>query len=502
MQGTPSPSAPLLASGEARAIKWNFARFAVLFSINHGCVTSVLNLAVLMLGDRGSYMSGVLNVMYAATALVAAPAIVSTLGHRGALIAGASLYCVYVMALPLALVATGDAAKTAIAISGGAIGGVAAGFLWTAQGAYFTLSAQLYAAASTDSSVEHATSSFAALFGGFYLGLELVLKMLPLGMRAIEEAIDPSAQHQSTCSQPAPPPPPGPTLSATHLNTSNVIVAITYSACAVAAAAGLVTIWDLEARRKSLAVTVGTTVTSHAAGAHAESSDTRETRNEGGELREAHASSRARNAPPHYRLGKLAAAVLLWFEQPSVLLLAPIQITFGLCAALLGYELTGKVVPCAFPTTAVVAAGLLSALVAFIAAAMQYPLKIAASAVGKVPVMLGGLLAFLALGVICLLLDEQHLAHAAPLLLCFVLQGVGRACYEGTNKALYADRFPHDAEAAFANQLLANGLASAIAYFTFPQISDRAMASSALGSASVAILTLVAAELHRRCNRN
>ena len=121
MQGTPSPSAPLLASGEARAIKWNFARFAVLFSINHGCVTSVLNLAVLMLGDRGSYMSGVLNVMYAATALVAAPAIVSTLGHRGALIAGASLYCVYVMALPLALVATGDAAKTAIAISGGAI---------------------------------------------------------------------------------------------------------------------------------------------------------------------------------------------------------------------------------------------------------------------------------------------------------------------------------------------------------------------------------------------
>ena len=49
--------------------------------------------------------------------------------------------------------------------------------------------------------------------------------------------------------------------------------------------------------------------------------------------------------PPRPRMTsrRLAAAVLLWCKSPAVLLLAPIQATFGLCAALLGYEIAGKV---------------------------------------------------------------------------------------------------------------------------------------------------------------
>ena len=243
---------PLLGeSSAARAIKLNFVRMAIMFSINHGCVTSVLNLAVLVLGDQGSYMNGSLNVMYAATALVAAPGILGALGHRRAIIAGASMYCIYVMALPLCLIAESKAAKSALAIGGGCIGGIAAGFLWTAQGAYFAASAQLYAAAagSADDTaaapnaptpLEQATSAFAALFGAFYLGFELLLKMLPLVLSLVEQAIDPSvASHGGG-----------------QLTTSRIIVAVAYSACAIASAVGLTTIWDLEQRKKDAASAV------------------------------------------------------------------------------------------------------------------------------------------------------------------------------------------------------------------------------------------------------
>ena len=37
-----------------------------------------------------------------------------------------------------------------------------------------------------------------------------------------------------------------------------------------------------------------------------------------------------------FSLHKASAAARLWFSRPTVLLLAPIQITFGVCAALLG----------------------------------------------------------------------------------------------------------------------------------------------------------------------
>lgn len=81
-----------------------------------------------------------------------------------------------------ALIAKGEAARVAIAIIGGGVGGIAAGFLWTAQGAYFARSAKLYAAAK-GVTFEEATTSFAALFGALFLGLELLLKLCPLGLQ-------------------------------------------------------------------------------------------------------------------------------------------------------------------------------------------------------------------------------------------------------------------------------------------------------------------------------
>ena len=47
----------------------------------------------------------------------------------------------------------------------------------------------------------------------------------------------------------------------------------------------------------------------------------------------------------------------------------------------------------------------------------------------------------------------------------FVLQGVGRGVWEGTNKGLFAEYFAYDTLGAFSNIIIQNGLASAIVSF-------------------------------------
>ena len=69
------------AAPMAAGLKRNFMKFAIFFSVNHGCVTSVLGISLAILGDEGSYMSGALYLTYAATALVASGAIIAALSH-------------------------------------------------------------------------------------------------------------------------------------------------------------------------------------------------------------------------------------------------------------------------------------------------------------------------------------------------------------------------------------------------------------------------------------
>ena len=81
----PSGSVALLSPSmpkTGRAIWNNFSRMSILFSLNHGAVTAVLNLAVVLLGAKGSFMNGALYVTYALTALLAAAAINARLGTR------------------------------------------------------------------------------------------------------------------------------------------------------------------------------------------------------------------------------------------------------------------------------------------------------------------------------------------------------------------------------------------------------------------------------------
>lgn len=147
---------------------------AVCFSINHATVVSVLTLANGLLGDNGNYENGSLYLSYAITAMVFATGLIDQMGAKLSLCVACTLYCVYVISFPLALVIPNSRPdlEIAVALFGGIVGGFAAGFLWAAQGTYFALSAKRYAL-SEGIEVKEANNVLASVFAAIYLSFEV-----------------------------------------------------------------------------------------------------------------------------------------------------------------------------------------------------------------------------------------------------------------------------------------------------------------------------------------
>ena len=152
----------------ARRTLWNFVLMSILFSANHGSVVSCLGLATVRLGSTGAIQSGILFFCYTASALLGSTYVTKKAGSRQALLYGMGLYCVYVGCFWLATLATTEPMVKAFAWGGAAVGGVGAGFLRTAQGAYYASCAEEHAR-QLDQSVELSTASLAGIFAFLYL---------------------------------------------------------------------------------------------------------------------------------------------------------------------------------------------------------------------------------------------------------------------------------------------------------------------------------------------
>ena len=104
-----------------RAIHRNFLFMTICFAVNHGCVISVLNLSVVLLGtEPGAFQTGSLYVTYAASALLFATPLLDALGSRRALVYASATYCVYVASVPLAMVVRAPWGLYVISCVGGA----------------------------------------------------------------------------------------------------------------------------------------------------------------------------------------------------------------------------------------------------------------------------------------------------------------------------------------------------------------------------------------------
>ena len=500
---------------EASAIMRNFVRMAVFLSINHACVVTLLALSVGLLGAQaGSFQSGTLFFAYAAIALLFSSPLVEALGARRALVIATCLYSFYVATFPMALLVPGpqdytgmpsgnsatspviqsssgnstsnstnsSVAQIAVAVVGGLVGGVGGGFIWAAQGVYFTLSAKLYAA-ERGIALEQATMTLASIFAAIYLIIEVLTKLLPL-------ALLPLAHRKIVLWD-------GRTLQEKHL-----IVVATYTVLAILAVVGMLSITDLrDVKPAEQADGLKETVLSPAT-EPVEQGELVKAKPRAGGLKQPLLPS-ATATPPRSRAdySRLLAAVALWRDEPVVLLLNPIQMTFGFCAGMITTNVTGVALKNMFGEAEWVLWGaMFVSLPALVAAVLQYPFKLIADRAGKLPLMLVGLSGFVGVSGIVYFLTTDELQSWTVLVQIVLLQGLGRACYEGTNKALYADFFPTKAAAAFSNIVIANGVSSALLFFMNGAVSNtKTIPLLTLCSAvSTVALYLVAELTHRR----
>lgn len=413
----------------------SFVMMSACFSLTHGCVVTSLALATDQLGPRlGSYSAGILYLVYTASALLFAPDIVKRLGEKNSLSWGCVLYCTYVGSYAVAL-ASPDIRWTAV-IFGAVLGGLAAGWLWTAQGAYFSSAAEQYARAQGTGpeapSTPEATSLFGGIFATLYLGTELALKLTSSAVLRMD--IDNPGRNLFTV----------------------------YTSLAVLASLGMfvfVPSMTSPARLPAVGAPAGT------------------------------------EGPAATPLGKrkLFLALQLMVSDPKIIALAPINTSFGFVASMLNFYVNGAVVnvtlgarlrravsPGPLCTHAQRGAGssaigVLTAVLSGVATLISLPLSYLSPRIGRTPIILLGAVVFLFEVVVLYGLTVEEVGHWPVLVCLFSAHGVGRAVWEGPNRALIADYFPDDREGAFANIIMQNGVASTVGYFLFPHLSAKPM---------------------------
>jgi len=385
---------------QARRILWNFILMSLLFSANHGCVVACLSLATPRLGVLGNWQSGVLYISYTGSALFGATFCVKSLGPRNCLFMGMALYCVYVSAFWIATVWHSMAEKAALI--GAAVGGVGAGVLWTAQGAFFATAAEMHAVAMAQATAD-STRQLASLFAFLYLALELAL-------RSLSSALVASGVAWST------------------------IFAV-YAAVAVVSACGMLLVQQPHKDDQE--------------------EDENETR-----------SVSTIQSPVWYKV--TAAWQLLRYDHQMQCMIG-LNAVFGFASAFLNAYVNGEVLRAVLHDDRSQYVGLLTAWVSAVAAGMSLLFGRLVH-LDKGIILTIGALCFLGVVLPFLWVEtfsrswENHPQGWLWLLFVYTCHGVGRATFESTLKATFADFFPQEREGAFANIILQNGLASAVGF--------------------------------------
>jgi MFS family permease len=365
----------------------NFILMSILFSANHGCVVACLSLATARLGSVGAWQSGMLYLTYTGSAIFGATYFVKKLGARNALVTGMSFYCVYVACFWLAV--TWQAVEGPAALIGAAIGGIGAGFLWTAQGVYFSRAAEEHAN-QLGQAVTDSTAYLAGIFAFIYLAAEV-------GLRAMSSIL----------------------LSLGGFQWSTIFGI--YSLVTVVSTAGMRFVHNYADRP----------------------------------------SNGGQEVSAWY---KLTAAWQLLRNDTKMKYMIGMNAVFGFTAAFLNSYVNGEVVRVVLNDDSSKYIGLLTAWLSAVAAVMSLVFGRVTQTIGKGPILMFGALCFLSVVLPFLAFPDVERWGWFPLVVVYALHGTGRATFEGTLKATFADYFPYEKEGAFANIILQNGLSSAIGY--------------------------------------
>lgn len=402
---------PAVPTVNSTSIVVNFCLLSVLFSANHGCVVSCLAVATARLGATvGAWQSGVLYITYTASSLLGATQICHWLGARNALMAGMGAYVVYVGCFWVAT--QWPTVRAVSALAGAVTGGMGAGFLWTAQGAYFVQAAREHEQATqlehgSTSLVEgsSSTSLLAGIFAFVYLFLELLLRSLSTAM--LEHGLPWST------------------------------VFGTYTVVAIVSAALMVF------------------TRNHTDSSPAQSIPHRSTSGGTAQTEDVSTSSHS----PHHRRW------VTWYllrHDPKMKYMAGLNVVFGWAASFLNSYVNGQVVPVVFQNDSTI--GLWTSWVSVVAALGSLGFARLSPWLGSVPILMLGSACFAGVALPFLVVPQTSRWNSSLLLLVYTFHGIGRATFEGTLKATFADMFGYEKEGAFANIILQNGLASSVGY--------------------------------------
>jgi MFS family permease len=161
---------------------------------------------------------------------------------------------------------------------------------------------------------------------------------------------------------------------------------------------------------------------------------------------------------------KATAAFRLLANDSKMKYFIGLNAVFGFAGAFLNSFVSGEVVPVALHDSSSSYVGLLVAIHGGVAAVCSLIFGQWSQRIGKGPILILGALSFAAVAVPFLIQPNLQEWTWGLLIMVYAFQGMGRATFEGTLKAIFADYFPIEKEGAFANIILQNGLSSSIAY--------------------------------------
>lgn len=363
------------------SIYYNFILLSVLFSANHGAVSSCLSLATARLGTLGSYQSSVLYMSYTFSALFGATFVVKSIGAKDSIRAGMWIYCIYVGCFLVATIF--ENYKETAALLGAFIGGIGGGFLWTAQGSYFARASEEYALAKS-LEMDEATSILGGLFAGIYLGGEVVMRLFSTVM--------------------------------IHWGWSWSWVFGGYTLVAIGAAILMGFAMDFPP----------------------------------GEEEE----RKARSQTVFY---KSTVTFRLLLNDPKMKYMIPLSGTFALSSVYIATFVNAEVIRVSY-------VGIMTSITALVGGVMSLVFGFSSRSIGNATILVMGCAAFFAISCLFVVYPDLNGWKLTTLVLVYCLQGLGRATFEGTLKAEFAEKF-NDKEAAFGNIIFQYGLISTIGFF-------------------------------------
>lgn len=322
-----------------------------------------------------------------------------------------TMYVSYVGCFVLALQETkkeGHAVVTAYV--GAAVGGIAAGFMWTAQGAYFSLAAEQHQKATQEASMSSAwtstgsTSLLAGIFAFWYLAEEVALRLVSTLLLELELA-------------------------------SWQGVFGLYTTITILSALAMLGVDDFAA--STIDITSG------------------------------YPKEGNPNSSVWY---KATAAIQLLIRDPKMKYMIGLNAAYGFASAFCNSYVNGEVVPVALDDPDSKWLGLLTAWGSAVAAMLSLIFGRQSSAQDhdehdkKRAILILGAVCFGWVGGLFVLVPSADDWGWKSLLLVYSLMGIGRATFEGTLKATFADYFAYEKEGAFANIIAQNGLCGAIGY--------------------------------------